>query len=191
VTYARATPSCPGAVSMNRTASGEHTSIVGQRIPRAGRAPVIGPKRNRGIVINERPKDIPESHPRPRHDSRPDQLLFVATDVHTLLPVRKSQPTTGYSTPALNQPFEAAVRDLPSASFSTDAGNCTTRLDLRARARSNQPNRLARRVRVRSRWRPSVIAAPATIITTLVPSTTRTPSASPASPRPAATPRLG
>jgi hypothetical protein len=37
-----------------------------QRIPRAGRAPVIGPKRNRGIVINERPKDIPESHPRPR-----------------------------------------------------------------------------------------------------------------------------
>jgi hypothetical protein len=66
----------------------------GERIPRPGRAPVIGPKRNRGIVINERPKDIPESHPRPSHDSRPDQWLFVATDVHTLLPVRKSHPTT-------------------------------------------------------------------------------------------------
>jgi hypothetical protein len=66
----------------------------GERIPRPGRAPVIGPKRNRGIVINERPKDIPESHPRPSHDSRPDQRLFVETDAHALLPVRKSHPTT-------------------------------------------------------------------------------------------------
>jgi hypothetical protein len=80
---------------------------------------------------------------------------------------QKVAPDDGYSTPAINQPFEGAVRDLPSASFSTDAGRCTTRLDLRACARGNQRIRLARRVRTRSRWRPSVIAAPATIITTI------------------------
>ena len=39
------------------------------------------------------------------------------------------------------------------------------------------------------RWKPSVIAAAATIITTLVASTASAPSALPPSPRPAATPR--
>jgi len=139
----------------------------GERIPRPGRAPVIGPKRNRGIVINERPKDIPEvsSAPQPRLTA---QSVAVRSDGRPHAPPgQKVAPHDGYSTPAINQPFEGAVRDLPSASFSTDAGRCTTRLDLRACARGNQRIRLARRVRTRSRWRPSVIAAPATIITTI------------------------